>query len=297
MASSDPKNYPTSIGELPDWQTRAKTSSEEARRRFVQFVILTSVSSSASLATQISFKGGNALRFVHDNQRSTLDLDFSAEIEFPDSGDQIKFWLDDAFKRADRRYLAKVRCQSIHRKPPNPARTLPTYNIRVCYQFPGDRFYPDLDERLAAKKSFSNVVDVEISLNDVPCETNEKLLTPDAKPIRVCTLEDIIAEKLRALLQQIPRNRSRPQDVFDIASMVRKHSETLNLAKISSFLIRKSGARNIKATKNAFDEVVKSKAQAPYETEIRHFTSEFIPFDEAWEDVTQLVAKLDIPDR
>jgi predicted nucleotidyltransferase component of viral defense system len=135
-------SYPTSIAELAAWRRRQGTTTEEARRRLVQFVILASMSSSVALLARVAFKGGNALRFVHGNLRSTLDLDFSAEGDFPDSPEAIKRLMDAALKTAERRYQVKARCQSIHRNPPGHDKTMPTYRIKVCYQFPGDRKEP-----------------------------------------------------------------------------------------------------------------------------------------------------------
>jgi predicted nucleotidyltransferase component of viral defense system len=286
------RNYPTSVAELATWRADHGATAEEARRRLVQFLVLVSMSSSPGSISRIALKGGNALRFVHGNGRSTLDLDFSAESDFPDNPGEIKRVLDAALKTAEPRYRIKARCQSIHRKPPGFDKTRPTYVIKVCYQFAGDRYFQNFEER----KSFSEIVEVEISLNDVVCETCERELHPSAKPVRVCTLDDIIAEKLRALLQQIPRKRSRPQDVFDIASMVRSHSDAIDLGKVSAFLIQKSEAREIIATKSAFDESVREKAEVNYEAEIRPFTTEFIPFVEGWGEVLRFVAKLRIPE-
>jgi predicted nucleotidyltransferase component of viral defense system len=285
-------SYPTSRTELAAWARQNKTTLDEARRRYVQFVVLVSMSSSAAFVSHVAFKGGNALRFIHGNLRSTLDLDFSAEAGFPDNPDDIKALMDAALTWAERRHQVKARCQSIHRKPPGHDKTMPTYSLKVCYQLPGDRHYQNFDER----KSFSEVVEIEISLNDVLCETDERELQASTKPLRVCTLEDILAEKLRALLQQIPRKRSRPQDVFDIASMVRRHGASLDLGKVASFLVRKSEARDIVAAKPAFNASVRERALVGYEEQIRPFTTEFIPFDEAWEEVLALVARLSIPD-
>jgi predicted nucleotidyltransferase component of viral defense system len=285
-------NYPTSIVELESWRRQHKTTKEEARRRLVQFVILASMSSSKALVSRVAFKGGNALRFVHGNPRSTLDLDFSADGDFPDDADAIKRLMNTALKTAEPRYQVKAKCQSCHRKPPGLDKTRPTYNLKVCYQFPGDRYYQNFEERT----HFSEVAEIEISLNDVLCETAEEELHPSAKPVRVCTLNDIVAEKLRALLQQVPRQRSRPQDVFDIASVIRRHGDTLDLNKISEFLLRKSEAREIIATKSSFNESVKEKAAVSYDQEIVPFTTAFIPFDEAWNDVLRLVFRLNIPD-
>ncbi len=55
--------------------------------------------------------------------------------------------------------------------------------------------------------------------------------------LRCCSLEDIIAEKLRCLLQQVIRKRRRPQDVFDIARAVRARSD-VDRKRIGEFLLK-----------------------------------------------------------
>ena len=176
-------------------------------------------------------KGGNALRFVHGNHRSTIDLDFTAEGDFPDNSEAIRTILDAAFKGAARQFQVKARCQSVNRNPRRAEATFPTYTVKVCFQLPGDRYYQNFDER----KGFAEVVDLEISLNDVVCETIEQGLSAATHPVRVCSLEDILAEKLRALLQQAIRGRNRPQDVYDIASRMRELGAKVDRAKVLSF--------------------------------------------------------------
>jgi Nucleotidyl transferase AbiEii toxin, Type IV TA system len=268
----DTGNFPTSIDELEDWQRQHKTTKEDARRRLVQFVVLASMSSSTALVSRVAFKGGNALQFMHGNLRSTLDLDFSADGDFPDNADVIKQLMDNALRTTEQRYQFKAKCQSCHRKPPGLDRTKPTYDLKVGYQFAGDRYYRNFEEQ----RSFPQVVQIEISLNDVLCETAE--------------------HQLQALLQQIPRRRSRPQDVFDIASMVRLHGNTLDLSKVSAFLVQKSEAREIVAAKSSFNASVREKAIVNYQKEISRNTTAFIPFDEAWDEVLLLVSRLSIPD-
>jgi predicted nucleotidyltransferase component of viral defense system len=285
-------SYPTSIEEIAAWQKANKTASEEARRRFIQFVVLSAISFSPRLGLRLAFKGGNALRFIHGNPRSTVDLDFTADGDLPDDSAKITALLNAGLKSLQARTRVKARCQSIKRKPPGADKTLPTYSIKVCFQLPGDRYYQNFEER----KQFSEVVELEISFNDIVCETVLWRPHPSIEPLRSCSLEDIIAEKLRALLQQIPRERSRPQDVFDIASRVRELGHRLDLAKVSAFLKRKSDAREILPKKGAYNDEVRSRAAAGYETEVEAQTRAFIPFDEAWEEVLTLVRKLDIPD-
>ncbi len=284
-------SYPTSIEEISKWRSANKATLEEARRRFVQFVILVSISANRELATRMCFKGGNALQFVHGNLRSTADLDFSAESDFPDDKQEIGRLLDAAFKMGLARHRVKLRCQTIKRNPPGIDKTTPTYRITACFQMPGDRRYQSFSE----EKTISEVVEIEISLNDVVCETQDRWFSADTEPIRVCTLEDVVAEKLRALLQQIPRRRSRPQDIFDVASMARQRT-SLDLEKVSAFLIRKARARGISPTKRAFDDAVREHARIGYDDLVKPKTPRYIPFDAAWLEVLSLVNRLAIPD-
>jgi len=123
-------NFPTSLSELEPWRKANGVTAEEARRRLVQFVVLVSVASSTRLFASLALKGGNALRFIHGNRRSTIDLDFTAEGDFPDDPDSIRGLLNAAFRGALRQYQVKVRCQSVKRNPKRPEATLPTYAVR-----------------------------------------------------------------------------------------------------------------------------------------------------------------------
>ena len=48
--------------------------------------------------------------------------------------------------------------------------------------------------------------------------------------------------------------------------------------------------------KPAFNASVRERALVGYEEQIRPFTTDFIPFDEAWEEVLAFVARLSLPD-
>ncbi len=286
------RSYPTSIEEIAGWQRQNKANVLEARRRFVQFVVLTAISSSPGLVQRIAFKGGNALWFIHGNPRSTIDLDFTAEGDFPDDATQIVGLIDTALKLTQNQFRVKARCQSIHRNPSKLDKTFPTYNIKVCFQLPTDRYYQNFEDR----KQFGEVIELEISLNDVVCETISWKPSASANGIRSCSLDDQIAEKLRAILQQIPRNRTRPQDVFDVASRARERREELDFGKISAFLLRKCEGRIDSPRKRSFDDEVRRRSEAVYAKEIGSQTSAFIPFDDAWAEVLQLVRQLSIPE-
>jgi predicted nucleotidyltransferase component of viral defense system len=289
------RHHPLNLEDLESWRRRTGVTADEARKRFAQFVSLESIAGEPGLRDVLSFKGGNALRFVYGSPRSTLDLDFTADSSFPDEQEHIRQVLDRALRQGGNLFGMKLKCQRVERKPAKKQATLPTYDIAIGYQLPGDRYFADLE---SPARLVATVVKVEISFNDVVCETQRRQLSlRHPAEIRVCSLEDILAEKLRALLQQVIRNRNRPQDVFDLARMVRDHGQALDLAKVAAFLVQKSTARGIAVTRASFSaDEVKARAAFEYDKVILDSTTDRIPFEEAWASVLALVGQLAIPE-
>lgn len=253
--------YPVSLADPEEWRGVYSTSLDEARKRFVQFAVLESIAASP-LKNDLAFKGGNALRFIYRNPRGTIDLDFTAEGAFPDDADEIRRLLNSALFRGVRKYDVKARCQRIRRNPPGKDKSWPTYDTSVAYQLPRDRHFADFE---TWSGNLSTVVSVEISLNDVVCEThNERLAVSAGAELRVCVLEDIVAEKLRALLQQPIRNRNRSQDAYDIARLVRRERHRIDSKKTSAYLLKKARARAIEPRRSSFDDDIKSRAAYAY---------------------------------
>lgn len=284
--------YPTALAELAAWCRAHAATLDEGRKRFMQFVVLESLADSA-LRDRLAFKGGNALRFLYRNPRGTIDLDFTADAAFPDDPERIRRLLDPPLRRGAERFGVRARVQRLKRDPSAADKTTPTYHATAAYQLPGDRHFADFD---AYARPLNTVVELEISLNDVVCETAIAQLDPQYDvSLRVCTLEDILAEKLRALLQQVVRNRHRRQDVYDIARMLRNHADQIDRRRVGEYLLRKSAARGIRATRSAFDEEVRRRARVDYDMLFDALDPDFVPFDEAWAAVVELVAGLDIP--
>ena len=288
--------HPLKASEIESWAKRHGATVTEARRRFVQYVALECIARSPSLHDRLAFKGGNALRFVYGNPRSTIDLDFTAVLGLPDEEDVLRSMLNAALLKEGKAFGIKVKCQRVNRKPRKKQATLPTYDISLGFQFPDDRYYADFDE---PKRIVATIIEIEISFNDLVCETIDQQLSPGSLArLKVCTLEDILAEKLRAMLQQVTRNRNRPQDVFDIAQMVRKHRATLRLELIASYLLEKSKARGISASRAAFhNDEVRTRAAEGYEALLAATQLQHLPFAEAWSEVMDFIAQLAIPEK
>lgn len=280
--------YPIRLGELNEWTARHRTTSEEGRRRFVQFVVLDSFSA-ANISRSLAFKGGNALRFGHGYPRSTFDLDFSAT-DLEDDSATIRGIIDEAVREGSAAFEIKCKVSSVHRNPSRLDRTLPTYTVKISYAFPGDRTFPDFFEVDTLRLP---VVPIDISFNDIVCETVVVHFgSRDSHGIELCTLNDIVAEKLRAILQQVIRNRTRPQDVYDISRAIRFDKAKLDLAKVRLYVNDKCSARGIVFSEESFDAAIRERAEYGYDELRADLNEQFIPFDEAWGDVVALARDL-----
>jgi predicted nucleotidyltransferase component of viral defense system len=280
-------------GRLADIQAWCKDygiAERDARKRYVEHAILGCIAKSGKLRSAIVFKGGNALRIMYGSSRSTLDLDFTALPDtLSDDEDALREIMNAAFYNSAISFGVKLRCQKVKRNPKSPEATRPTFELSVAYQFPGDRYFDCMETQ-----KINETVPVEISLNDVVCGISKfSPVINDRSTIQVCSLEDILAEKLRSILQQKIRNRNRSQDVYDIALFAKSHADSINWQAVYMYFAIKCQARGVIADKREFDMVIREMAYKNYDEEIQRQTrGAFIPFDEAWHAVKTVVEGL-----
>lgn len=284
--------YPLALRGIEAWATANRMNVAEAKFRFVQFGVLQAVAGSRILSRDLVFKGGNALDFVWQPNRSTIDLDFSSH-DSTLTGERITELLTASLRGVSNATGVGYRVQRMKQQPPGDNRDFITFGGSVGYALPGDRRNHEL---LAKKLSSKASVPIEISLNEPICGA-ASVDVQSANPLSVCQLEDIVAEKLRALLQQPIRNRTRPQDVLDIAVVLREKT-VLDAQLVAEFLIRKAAARQVPVSKLAFhEEEIRSRSQSSYDGLKETTRTIFIAFDEAFAAILAFVDHLKIPER
>ncbi len=289
------KPYPSSPENIDAWCKKHHFRLQEGRKRFVSFLILQCFDLSPILSRSLVFKGGNALRFVYQNPRSTIDLDFTVVNNCLERNiDKLRKSIDQSLLFANRRYNIRARAQKIEARPKSPDATHPTYLVKVGYQFWNEKYF----NNILQGKNVSSTIPLDISFADLICDSQIMDLQDNGHGhLRVGTLEDILAEKLRSLLQQPIRNRNRKQDVFDLARLFQVARDQIDLGKLSDFLMRKCHERDIDARKQKFDQTVREMASIDYERLKESIPeNEFIPFDLAWDTVRKMVDQLTIPD-
>lgn len=292
--------FPASPGEIGRWASAHHVTRGEAQVRFAQYAILYAIGGSNVLRSVLVFKGGNALDFIWQPNRSTSDLDFSVDMAMPQalfvSGTPREPALRQALQQAlllpRTQFGTLFQVQGIRQDPPGEGKTFITYRASVGYALPDDRRNA---QRMQAGLPSRSSVALDISLNEPICGV-DPILIGGTHYLRTCTIEDIVAEKLRAFLQQEPRNRSRPQDVLDIA-VILSEGKPLDRTRLAEFLLVKAQARGIVVSRAGFRQPeLALRASQDYDALARTTRYRFIPFAEAIALLYHLAAELPIPE-
>lgn len=259
-------------------------------------MVFRAIAISDKLSSEWVLKGGNALKYVFQSPRASVDLDFTEMDNYSGvAEEELQGLLDKLCQELDRCLhevnqsgtYADIRVQSSEIKPANvELRENPAFEIKIGYSKKADRSSP-----------YSDVVKLEITLNDIICETTQHEI--DGNRIQSSTLNDIIAEKLRALIQQISRNRYRPGDIFDIWFFHTHLQHLFDYDKISDYLLRKSVDKidRGQVTKSVLlSDDVKKRAEEGFDNVEERVTGiDFPTFEEAYSEYEKVVNKLTIP--
>ncbi len=287
--------YPLSFEQIPAWAAEEQLSVAEARTRFAQYAILCAVAGSRMLAAMLVFKGGNALDFVWQPNRSTRDLDFSVDMATVTARLDAEHWrglFTPSLAVSSRDLGLVLQVQSVRQQPPGLEKTFATYEIRVGYALPDEA---SLLARLRQGQPSTRVIPVEISINEAIGD-DEVVDLDTTHRLRVSTLEDIVAEKLRALLQQRIRGRTRRQDLLDVAVIVRA-TPSLNRDHVGRFLLAKAKTRAVQVSRTAFHEPeLAIRALQDYDALRQTTRTTFIPAEEALAILHAFVDGLPIPE-
>lgn len=290
--------YPRSFGEIDSYAKREGIDASVAKQRFAQYGLLRAFSYSQELSDALVLKGGNALNAFWIPNRSTKDLDFSFKRAAISLG-TFEAKLKGTFRRVQNELGIIFHVSTGgNNEDENPPEGPPFHvtRLNIAYALEGEY---DLARRLEAGEQLPagspNLVPIEISTGECVCEM-VSVGVDGLYDLQVCSLEDIMAEKLRSLLQQVTRSTGRKQDILDLVVILRSGSFSFDVEKVSRYLRAKAPLRGVKALKSEFrSPKVKEQASIDYET-LRGTAKTFVPFEEAFADVLALVESLSIPE-
>jgi predicted nucleotidyltransferase component of viral defense system len=230
---------------LQEARKRSGIPWEILERDYVLSWLLAGISQVEALHDTLIFKGGTALKkcFFGD-YRFSEDLDFSAMGDVPigeEMEEAIREACDRAVRLLDEYAPVEIVCERYTEREPHPGGQ-EAFTIRV---------------RLPWQRAPQTRVMVETALD-------EKILKPVQKRsiihdygepltarVKVYALEEIVAEKLRAILQHVEMlqergwTRSRARDYYDLWRVLGAFQERLDFSGFSDFLRSKCTVRNV----------------------------------------------------
>lgn len=265
MSRSDPP-----VIDLAQWVEDARRDPVTYLERQATEVLLNAIGMTHPYGNQIYLKGGVLMGIVYRSPRQTVDVDFTidlpAEEDLPEDLQEV---LDRAMARAAAHLghpdlLCKV--QTLQRQPRKDRfedADFPALIMKVGCARRGSH----QEGRLEAGES-AHAIKVDINFNEPVHMVKIVQLGEDGPELATYSFADLVAEKLRSLLQQPIRNRNRRQDIFDLARLLEHHSPGPNSQhQILEAFLKKSRSRGIKPGPDSLsDPEIKERAQADWET-------------------------------
>jgi predicted nucleotidyltransferase component of viral defense system len=207
--------------------------------------ILAGIGRVDSLRETLVFKGGTALKKCDfGDDRFSEDLDFSS-LEGVPTGEAmeraVREVCDAAAKLLHEYAPVEIVCERYTEKDPHPGGQ-EAFTIRA--RFPWQR-------QPQTRVMIETAVDEKV-LKPVP---TRRIIHEYGEPleaqVRVYSLEEIVAEKLRAILQHVEKleergwSRSRARDYYDLWRVLGAYRDRMDLTDFPSFLREKCAVRNV----------------------------------------------------
>lgn len=218
---------------------------EVLERDYLLSWVLAGIAQVESLRKTLVFKGGTALKKCYfGNYRFSEDLDFSALPGVP-TGDGMEKAVGQACSAAagllDEHAPVEISCERYTEKEPHPGGQ-EAFAIRA--RFPWHR------------QPHTRVI-IEVSVDEqilMPAQ-RRAVIHEYGEPLDVAmdvySLEEIVAEKLRAILQHAKKledrgwSRSRARDYYDLWRVLNRYRGEMQLEGFRSFLVRKCAIRHV----------------------------------------------------
>jgi uncharacterized protein len=218
---------------------------EVLERDYVLSWMLAGIGQVGPLRDALVFKGGSALKKCYfGDYRFSEDLDFSGTDGVPTGKameDAMREACGAAARLLDEYAPVDVSCERYTEKDPHPGGQ-EAFTIRV---------------RLPWQRQAHTRVMIEVSVDEKVLKPAQgrKIIHEYGEPldieVRVYALEEIVAEKLRAILQHIEKledrgwSRSRARDYYDLWRVLGAYRDRMDLTGFASFLREKCAVRKV----------------------------------------------------
>jgi len=279
---------------LDSWISKKRTDPSAYLERQVTEVLLAALSA-PPFEGKVYLKGGVLMGLLYDSPRSTADVDFTTSMSVREvNKEKFREHLDKNIKYAATKlgYADLVmRVQSVNEQPKKKFETasFPAYAFKVGYAKRGS----PQEKQVEAGRGV-NALEADISFNEPVDEIQVVHVADTGSKIYAYSLFDLLAEKIRAFLQQEDRKRSRRQDIYDLAMLIERFPlDEDEKVRFHEVLVAKCRSRNIEPTRVSIrDPKLINRAKSEWGTLAQDLGEEPPPFEERHEVVCALYESL-----
>lgn len=289
-----PKIKPTEMIEevdLPGWVAQAPLDKRHFREAV--HIILNAIGTSTALRAKMVMKGGLLMAIRYDSARFTKDVDFSTRDRYAAGAEQALISeLEQQLEAANDAltYDTMCRLQRAEVRAGRPAAQFPTFALNIGYAPRSKR--KEMDRLL--NKQAPTIVEIDYSYNEAVYDV-EVLEIGDGDQLRACSFLNLIAEKMRSLLQQPIRRRNRRQDVYDLHLLITESRplDDTERASLLALLRASCRERSIEPDSGSLaDPEVRDMARHGYGDLAPEVAGALPPFDEAYASLLAFYAAL-----
>jgi len=275
---------------IRNWVLMAPKGASRRQRQAID-IALNTIATCQNIANKCSLKGGILMGLLYGSPRLTGDIDLSlAEMPTPDTPEEFCAALDAYFE-----YVAfelghpniLMRVHSVKRLPKRKFDEATFPGLQLKMTFVDKNNAPQLASFYEGRPI--EIIDMDISFNE-PAEDLTVLKLSNEREIMAYGLAELIAEKYRALHQQILRKRNRRQDAYDIWYLFGNNEISDDLAThILERLREKSESRGIIIGPETIAHPdIKNRAKADWNTQKVEIGEELPDFELCWKSVLEL---------
>jgi predicted nucleotidyltransferase component of viral defense system len=242
----------------------------------------------------LAFKGGTALKKCYfGDYRFSEDLDFSCLPGAPTGSEMEKavgLACSAAVEMLDEYAPVEITCERYTEKDPHPG-AQEAFKIRA--KFPWHR-------RPCTRLIFEATVDEQILMPVRQQRVIHEYGEPFDAEIVVYGLEEIIAEKLRAILQHVEKlrdrgwSRSRARDYYDLWRVLRSYREQMQLDEFRALLTRKCAIRHVSFddAEDFFEPALLAYVKRTWKNWLGPLVTDLPPFDLVNEELQPMIAAI-----
>lgn len=279
---------------LQQMQQSKKLPWEALERDYLFSAVLAAIGLSAPLQGTLIFKGGACLKkFYFGKYRLSEDLDFST-LEGAPQGEALELAVQEVCRSVEEllRPLGQVKlqCTRYLEREPHP-HGQEAFIIRA---------------RLPWHSDFHTKVMIEISREEtLVCLPQKRNLLHEygdeiQGTLAVYALEEIVAEKLRAILQQVARAdqrswvRPRARDYYDLWKILGSHPEILEIPDFRQLLRAKCQPKGVDfiGPESFFPTVMMEAVERTWSNWMGPLVSELPPWNQVRNELQPLIERL-----